>query len=76
MRRPLTNAPPSRVEWPLESELRGHRPSETIAYLADCAAFEDAQQDRRRSLPPGSVPAEAAEPRRVARLRGLLGRAQ
>jgi hypothetical protein len=49
----LTNAPPSRVEWALESEPRGHSPSETIAYLADCADFEDAQQDRRRSLPPG-----------------------
>jgi hypothetical protein len=32
---------PTRGEWLLEGELVGHRPSETIAYLAACAASED-----------------------------------
>jgi hypothetical protein len=27
------DAPPSRTEWALEGELRGHTPAETIAYL-------------------------------------------
>ena len=66
--------PPSRSEWALESELRGHSPSETIVYLADCADFEDAQQERRRALPPGVILAGDCEPRRLTRLRARFGR--
>ena len=66
------DAPPSRTEWALEGELRGHTPAETIAWASWTADFEDAQV-QRRSLPAGFVPAEC-EPQLITRLRRIFGR--
>jgi hypothetical protein len=65
--------PPSREAWRIDGELHGHSPSETVAYLSDCADFEDERQGRYRYLPPGFVPGDPAEPRWLGRLRRLFG---
>ena len=70
------DAPPSRDEWFIDCEMRGgHTPAETIAWASWTADYED-EQVQRRALPAYVILAEAAEPRWVSRLRGLLGRAQ
>jgi hypothetical protein len=68
--------PMSREAWRIEGELVGHSVDQTLRYLSDCADWQDQQQDRWRTLPPYVILADAAEPRWVSRLRGLLGRAQ
>jgi hypothetical protein len=53
-----------------------HHPSETIALVSELQDIADEQQSRQRALPPYVILADAAEPRWLTRLRGLLGRAQ
>jgi hypothetical protein len=67
------DAPPSRTEWALEGELRGHTPAETIAYLDWVSDWTDQQQERRRSLPAGFVPGDQ-EPRAIGFLRRVFRR--
>ena len=65
------------ASWKLDAELRGpHLPSQTIGLVSELQDIADAQQSRQRALPPYVILADAAEPRWVTRLRGLLGRAQ
>jgi hypothetical protein len=52
--------PPSAVAWRLEGELVGHRPSETLRYLAACAAFADAA--RSGGVSPSEVVSPDMEP--------------
>ena len=69
----MRQPPPSAEAWRADAELRGgHRPSETLAWAAAWAAYED-ELDEVRALPAGviSVP---VEPRPVAWLRRVLGR--
>jgi hypothetical protein len=66
--------PPSRVAWYLDAELGGgHTVGETLAYAGWYQDYAD-EQAAVRSAPVNVVLAEAAEPRWVGRLRGLLGR--
>jgi hypothetical protein len=67
------DAPPSRTEWALEGELRGHTPAETIAWASWTADFEDGQV-QRRALPVGVILAGDCEPRWVTRIRSWFGR--
>jgi hypothetical protein len=46
--------PPSREQWSVEGELRGHTPSEVIHYMSDCADFEDAVAQRRAIAVPSA----------------------
>jgi hypothetical protein len=63
---------PTRAEWLIEGELRGHTSAETIAYLDQCADFEDelARRARRSSVLLGGD----FEPWWVTRLRARFGR--
>jgi hypothetical protein len=68
------DAPPSRLEWALEGELRGHTVQETLAY-ADWVSDYDDELARQHELPVGVVLAgDGAEPRWLGRLRRLFGR--
>jgi hypothetical protein len=67
------DAPPSRTEWALEGELRGHSPAEVIAWASATADWED-EQVQRRELPAYVILADAAEPRWLGRLRRFTGR--
>jgi hypothetical protein len=42
--------PPSRTEWALEGELRGHSVAETLAWASATADWEDKQVQRRALL--------------------------
>jgi hypothetical protein len=44
------DAPPTREQWLIEAEMRGHTSGAVIAYLDWCADWED-EQARRRALP-------------------------
>jgi hypothetical protein len=50
-RRTAVSEPPTRASWTLESETVGHSPSETLAYLAAVADFEDQQAEQARAVP-------------------------
>jgi hypothetical protein len=49
MRHTAATDPPSRASWLIESETVGHRPSETLRYLAQVADHEDRQAERARA---------------------------
>ena len=66
--------PPSLTWWTLDSLQHGHTHDEVLWYANWRADYEDAQQDRRRALPPGVILAGDCEPRWLTRLRGRFGR--
>jgi hypothetical protein len=41
-------SPPTTIQWRIDAELHGHRPSETMKYLSDCADHKDQIAERRR----------------------------
>jgi hypothetical protein len=67
------DAPPTRAEWLIEGELRGHTSGQTIAYLDWCADWED-EQARRRARPAYVFLAGGCEPWWLTRLRARFGR--
>ena len=69
MERPL-----SPEQWRIDGEMRGgHLPSETLAWQAQWAAYEE-EVGEVRALPAGVITVGAVEPRPVAWLRRVLGR--
>jgi hypothetical protein len=46
--------PPSRAEWAVEAEWRGHSPAEVIQFMSDVADWEDAHP-QHRAMPVGVI---------------------
>jgi hypothetical protein len=51
--------PPTRVEWAIESEWRGHSPSEVIQYMSDVADWHDQLAQQRHAIAVPSAPGVA-----------------
>ena len=64
--------PPTREQWAIDGELRGHTVEETIRYLSDCDDWQ-AEVDERRYAPAGVI-SPRLEPRFVSWLRRWTGR--
>jgi hypothetical protein len=67
-------APPTPVQWRIDSEMRGgHSVAEVLAWASWVGDWEDEQQDRRRVLSEGFALAEV-EPKWLTKVRSWFGR--